>query len=108
MNMRTNRRVMGGAFPIGDICYSGILSTAGGLVFVGRNNQTLQAYDDQHGQAPLDVAQAGRECRGAADDLQVDGKQFVAVYAGGNGIASGYGTAKVKYGSDLYTFALPR
>ena len=60
MNMRTNRRAWAAAFPAGDICYSGILSTAGGLVFVGRNNQTLQAYDDTHGQAPLDVAQAGR------------------------------------------------
>ncbi len=69
MNMRTNRRAWTAAFPTGDICYSGILSTAGGLVFVGRNNQTLQAYDDTHGQAPLDLAQARRERRGAADDL---------------------------------------
>ena len=38
---------------------------------------------------------------------QVDGQQYVAVYAGGNGIAAGYGTAKVKYGSEPYTFALP-
>ncbi len=37
----------------------------------------------------------------------VNGKQYVAVYAGGNGIAAGSATAKVKFGSDLYTFALP-
>ena len=36
-----------------------------------------------------------------------NGKQYVAVYAGGNGIASGSGDTKVTYGSDLYTFALP-
>ena len=37
----------------------------------------------------------------------VNGKQYVAVYAGGNGIAAGSGSVKVRYGSDLYTFALP-
>ena len=96
MNMRTNRRAWTAAFPAGDICYSGILSTQGGLVFVGRNNQTLQAYSDTHGQAPLDVAEARRQRQRAADDLHGDGKQYVAVYAGGNCIAAGYGTSKVK------------
>jgi hypothetical protein len=37
----------------------------------------------------------------------LNGKQYVAVYAGGNSISAGSGTVKVKYGSDLYVFALP-
>jgi hypothetical protein len=37
----------------------------------------------------------------------VDGKQYIAVYAGGNSISAGSGTAPDKPGSDLYVFALP-
>ena len=89
MNMRTNTRVWTVKFPAGDMCYSGILTTAGGLVFVGRANGTLQAYDAQNGQAALDLAQAGRFGRRRADDVDaVNGKQYVGVYAGGNGIGS--------------------
>ena len=108
MNMRTNRRAWTANFPSGDICYSGILSTAGGLVFVGRNNQTLQAYDDTTGKLLWTSPKLVASVAAPPMTYQVDGKQYVAVYAGGNGIASGYGTAKVKYGSDLYTFALPQ
>jgi len=108
MNMRTNRRAWTANFPTGDICYSGILSTAGGLVFVGRNNQTLQAYDDTTGKLLWTSPKLVASVAAPPMTYQVDGKQYVAVYAGGNGIASGYGTAKVKYGSDLYTFALPQ
>ena len=37
----------------------------------------------------------------------VNGKQYVAVYAGGNSIVSGLGSVKPRYGSELYVFALP-
>jgi len=108
MNMRTNRRAWTAPFPVGDICYSGILSTGGGLVFVGRNNQTLQAYDDSTGKLLWTSPQLIASVAAPPMTYQVDGKQYVAVYAGGNGIAAGSGTVKVKYGSDLYTFALPQ
>ena len=107
MNMRTNRRVWTATFPVGDMCYSGIMSTAGGLVFVGRNNQTLQAYDDRTGKLLWTSPKLIASVAAPPMSYTVDGKQFVAVYAGGNGIAAGSGKTKVKYGSDLYTFAIP-
>jgi quinohemoprotein ethanol dehydrogenase len=107
MNMRSNRRVWTVTFPVGDICYSGILSTAGGVVFVGRNNRTLQAYDDRTGKLLWTSPKLLAAVAAPPMTYTVDDKQYVAVYAGGNGIAASFGTAKVKYGSDLYTFALP-
>jgi quinohemoprotein ethanol dehydrogenase len=107
MNMRTNKRVWSAAFSPGDMCYSGIMSTAGGLVFVGRNDGHLQAYDDFTGKllwtSPKLIASVGAPPM----TYTVNDKQYVAVYAGGNGIEAGSATAKIKYGSDLYTFALP-
>jgi alcohol dehydrogenase (cytochrome c) len=105
--MRTNTRAWSVPFSPGDMCYSGIMSTAGGLVFVGRNDGHLQAYDDFTGKllwtSPKLIASVGAPPM----TYTVNDKQYVAVYAGGNGIAAGSATAKIKYGSDLYTFALP-
>jgi glucose dehydrogenase len=36
----------------------------------------------------------------------VNGKQYVAIYAGGSSLLGGFG-ATTKAGSDLYAFALP-
>jgi len=107
MNMRSNRRVWTQAFPVGDVCYSGILSTAGGLVFVGRNNGTFQAYDDRTGKLLWTSPKLIASIAAPPMTYTVDGKQYVSVYAGGNGVAASFGTAKVRYGSDLYTFAIP-
>ena len=107
MNMRTNRRVWTQMFPVGDVCYSGMLSTAGGLVFVGRNDRTFQAYDDRTGKLLWTSPKLIASIAAPPMTYTVDDKQYVAVYAGGNGVAASFGTAKVKYGSDLYTFAIP-
>jgi len=107
MNMRTNKRVWSVPFAAGDMCYSGVMSTAGGVVFVGRNDQRLQAYDDQTGKLLWSSPKLLASVAAPPMTYTVDGKQYVAVYAGGNGIATGSATAKVKFGSDLYTFALP-
>jgi quinohemoprotein ethanol dehydrogenase len=107
MNMRTNTRAWQVAFPAGDMCYSGILSTKGGLVFVGRNDGQLQAYDDFSGKLLWSSPKVPQSIAAPAMTYAVNGKQYVAVYAGGNSIAAGSGTVKVKYGSDLYVFALP-
>jgi len=107
MNMRTNRRVWSHPFAPGDMCYSGILSTQGGLVFVGRNGGQLQAYSDTTGKLLWTSPKLLASIAAPPMTYTVDGKQYIAVYAGGNGIAAGFGTVKVKYGSDLYTFALP-
>src|SRR5207244_11565567 len=48
MNLRTNKIAWKKSWP-NDMCYSGVMSTAGGLVFGGRNHGYLQAYDWETG-----------------------------------------------------------
>jgi PQQ-dependent dehydrogenase (methanol/ethanol family) len=107
MNMRSNTRAWQVAFPAGDMCYSGVLTTGGDLVFVGRNDGRLQAYDDFTGKMVWSSPKLKQSIAAPAMTYKVNGKQYVAVYAGGNSISAGSGTVKVKYGSDLYVFALP-
>jgi PQQ-dependent dehydrogenase (methanol/ethanol family) len=107
MDMRTNTRAWTAKFPVGDMCYSGVMSTGGGLVFVGRNDNRLQAYDDKTGKLLWSSPRLAASIAAPPMTYTANGKQYVAVYAGGNGVAAGSGTVKVTYGSDLYTFALP-
>jgi PQQ-dependent dehydrogenase (methanol/ethanol family) len=107
MNMRSNTKVWRAAFPAGDMCYSGVTSTQGGLVFVGRNSGQLQAYSDTTGKLLWSSPKYPQSIAAPAMTYSLNGKQYVAVYAGGNSISAGSGTVKVKYGSDLYVFALP-
>ncbi len=37
----------------------------------------------------------------------VNGKQYVAIYAGGNSLVGAFGKITPKAGSELYAFALP-
>ena len=48
MNMRTNRIAWQVKWP-NDMCYSGVATTAGNLVFVGRNGGYLEAYHARTG-----------------------------------------------------------
>jgi alcohol dehydrogenase (cytochrome c) len=107
MNMHNNTKAWTVKFPVGDMCYSGILSTAGNLVFVGRTDRTLQAYNAKTGKllwtSPKLLASVGA----APISWTSNGKQYVAVYAGGNSLTAAFGTAKATPGSELYAFALP-
>jgi quinohemoprotein ethanol dehydrogenase len=107
MNMRSNRRSWTVAFPAGDMCYSGILTTRGGLVFVGRTGGRLQAYSDLTGKLLWTSPQLAAGANAAAMTYEVNGKQYVAIYAGGNSLVSGFGKVAPKPGSELYAFALP-
>lgn len=107
MNMRSNTRAWTFPFTPGDMCYSGVMSTQGGLVFVGRNNGSLQALSDTTGKVLWTSPKYPQSIAAPAMTYSLNGKQYVAVYAGGNSISAGSGTVKVKYGSDLYVFALP-
>jgi PQQ-dependent dehydrogenase (methanol/ethanol family) len=107
MNMRSNRRSWVVTFPKGDMCYSGILSTRGGLVFVGRTGGYLQAYDDLTGKLMWTSPKLNSSANAAAMTYAIDGKQYVAIYAGGNSLTSAFGTEPNRPGSDLYAFALP-
>jgi quinohemoprotein ethanol dehydrogenase len=69
-----------------DSCYSGTVTTAGNLVFVGRNTGELQAYDARSG-TRLWSFQTGAGANSTVTTFQQDGQQYVAFLAGGNSLA---------------------
>jgi alcohol dehydrogenase (cytochrome c) len=81
----------------------GTLATAGGLVFSGEEDGHLDAHDARDGRI-LWRFQCGAGISGPAMTYALDGKQYVAVAAGGASFtrASGFGT-----GDALLVFALP-
>jgi alcohol dehydrogenase (cytochrome c) len=105
MNMRTNRIVWQKEWST--LCYSGVMSTAGGLVFVGRNEGFFEAYDARNGRRVWRSPKLRAGVNAAPTTYTVNGKQYIAVFAGGNGIASAFGGVKPYYGASLYAFALP-
>ena len=68
-------------FPIGT--GSGVLSTAGGLLFHGDPDGTLQAYNARNGDL-LWKFQTGSGADAPASTYEIDGEQYVAILAGGN------------------------
>ncbi|MDF2601746.1 MAG: Pyrrolo-quinoline quinone, partial [Methylobacterium brachiatum] len=81
----------------------GTLATAGGLVFSGEEDGHLDAHDSRDGTL-LWRFQCGAGISGPAMTYALDGKQYLAVAAGGASFtkASGFGT-----GDALLVFALP-
>ncbi len=80
-------------------CYSGTSTTGGGLVFVGRNNGELQAYDAENGDL-LWSFQTGAGANTTATFFEQDGTEYVAFYAGGNSLAAS------PHGDNLWLFSL--
>ncbi|MEV5759508.1 PQQ-binding-like beta-propeller repeat protein [Streptomyces tendae] len=64
---------------------NGILSTAGGVLFQGRPDGVLTALDDRDG-TELWTWQCGAGVNTSPLTYEVDGEQYVAVLAGGNGL----------------------
>jgi alcohol dehydrogenase (cytochrome c) len=109
MNMRSNRIAWEVKFQGSqDPCYSGILATQGGLVFVGRNNGTFQAYNDLNGKLEWTSPKLAAGVNAAPMSYTVNGKQYVAVYAGGNALLGETGYLTPQSGSDLYAFAVSK
>jgi len=108
MDLRTNRMTWQVRFPNGDMCYSGAMSTNGNLVFLGRNDGRLQAYNSRNGKLLWSSPKLLASPNAAAITYRVNGRQYVAVYAGGNAVAGLFGRVPGRYGSDLYAFALPQ
>lgn len=106
MNMTTNRVAWKVKFSPGDMCYSGIATTAGGLVFVGRNSGHFQAYDAKNGKLLWTSPELGAGVNAAPSVYAVGGREYVVVYAGGNSLVGAFGKPTVA-GSNLYAFALP-
>jgi quinohemoprotein ethanol dehydrogenase len=82
-----------------DTCYSGSSVTAGGLVFVGRNDGRFTALDSADG-ALLWEFQTGAGVNAPASVFEHSGKQYVVVYSAGNLFAR-----SVK-GDSIWLFAL--
>jgi quinohemoprotein ethanol dehydrogenase len=80
-------------------CYSGSVTTGGGLVFVGRNNGELQAYDAEDGEL-LWSFQTGAGANTTATVFEQDGTEYVAFLAGGNALAA------TAHGDNLWLFSL--
>jgi alcohol dehydrogenase (cytochrome c) len=80
-------------------CYSGATATAGGIVFVGRNDGRLTALDARDGKKLWEF-QTGAGMNAPVSVFAHDGKQYVVAYSAGNVFA---GSAK---GDSVWLFAL--
>lgn len=105
VNMRNNRIVWQKKWV--SICYSGMTATAGNLVFVGTNEGKLRAYNAKTGAQLWESPKLKGGVNAPTVTYRANGKQYVAVFAGGNGIASIFGGVKPFYSSRFYAFALP-
>lgn len=97
MDMRTNRVVWSQRWP--DRCYSGIVATAGNLLFVGRNDGRFMALDSNTGMKLWEY-QTDAGVNAPASVFEHDGKQFVAVMSAGNLFAGS------QRGDSIWLFAL--
>jgi alcohol dehydrogenase (cytochrome c) len=78
----------------------GVLATAGGVVFNGEANGWFKAYDSKTGRE-LWKFNCGAGVNAPAVSYMVNGKQYVAVAAGGNN------QIDAKRGNSVFVFALP-
>ncbi len=82
-----------------DACYSGTVTTAGNLVFVGRNAGELQAYNAETGDQ-LWSFQTGAGANDTVSVFERDGKEYVAFLSAGNSLAA------TAHGDSLWLFSL--
>jgi alcohol dehydrogenase (cytochrome c) len=66
-----------------DQCYSGVVATAGGLLFVGRNDGRLTALNSDTGMKLWEF-QTGAGMNSTVSVFERDGKQYVVAYSAGN------------------------
>jgi quinohemoprotein ethanol dehydrogenase len=81
LDLRTNRLVWQQHWA--DRCLSGSVTTAGGLVFVGRNDGRLTALDAANGKLLWEF-QTGAGVNATATVFEHDGREYVAVVSGGH------------------------
>ncbi len=81
MDMRTNTIVWRQRWQ--DYCYSGVLATAGGLLFIGKGDGRLVALDSSNG-ALLWEVQTGAGMNAPVSSFEHDGEQYVIAYSAGN------------------------
>jgi quinohemoprotein ethanol dehydrogenase len=96
-DMSTGEIAWQNEFP--ESCYSGTVTTAGGLVFVGQNNGELQAYDSENGKM-LWSFQTGAGANTTVTPFEDEGEEKIAFYAGGNSLAA------TSHGENFWVFSL--
>ncbi len=82
MDLRTNKLVWQKHWK--DTCNSGVAVTAGGLVFVGRNDGRLVALNSDDGEILWEF-QTGAGMTAPVTVFENKGKQYVLAYSGGSG-----------------------
>lgn len=97
VDMHTNKLVW--QQHLKDYCMSGMTATAGGLVFVGRNDGRLTALNSGDGQKLWEF-QTGAGMNSPVTVFEHKGEQYVLAYAAGNVLA---GSA---HGDSLWLFSL--
>ena len=97
LDMRTNKLVW--QQHLKEMCFSGITATAGGLLFVGRNDGRLTALDSSNG-SKLWEFQTGAGMNAPVTVFAHEGKQYVLAYAAGNLLGG------TKHGDDVWLFGL--
>ncbi len=97
IDLHTNKIAWQQQWP--EPCYSGSVVTAGGLVFVGRNDGRLTALDSSDGRKLWEF-QTGAGMNSTASVFEHKGKQYVVAYSGGSVFAH---SAK---GDSVWLFAL--
>lgn len=81
LDMKTNKLVWQQRWK--DSCYSGSVTTAGGLTFVGRNDGRMTALNSSSGQRLWEF-QTGAGANAPASVFEYEGDEYVAVYSGGS------------------------
>ena len=81
VDMTTNKIVWRNRWR--DHCYSGSVVTAGGLIFVGRNDGKLMALNSDNGM-PLWEFQTGAGLNATSSVFEYKGKQYVVALSAGN------------------------
>ena len=97
VDMHTNRLVW--QQHLEDPCFSGMTATAGGLVFVGRNDGRLTALNSSTGDKLWEF-QTGAGMNAPVTVFEHAGKQYVLAYAAGNVLAGS------RHGDSLWLFGL--
>lgn len=90
--------------------YSPVLSTESGLLFNGDMDRNLRAFDQDTGKV-LWQTRLGSQASAATVSFAVDGRQYIAIAAGGGYNASGLGMTPeadaLSGNNTVYVFALP-
>jgi alcohol dehydrogenase (cytochrome c) len=97
LDMKTNRLVWQQRWK--DSCYSGSVTTAGGLVFAGRNDGRLTALNSSNGKRLWEF-QTGAGMNSPASIFEYEGEQYVVAYSAGSLFAGS------THGDSVWLFSL--